>query len=300
MVDAARRTIPGLAGAPARRRSTTSGARSSGSTTILELLRMFPDGARSAPDERDPVPVRPLRRGRSRAVDAGREAPPARPAGGDRGLSLAGRGRPERRAGRRRDQAGAPSEARGSLAVLLRSPAEMISRYVRHPARARAYGPSRTERPPSPTHVDPAVSSCRDPCSGRRRGDRRPRRSSLDFAVFGPRRVSMRSAASRGAAAGSYGLGFTAVVRPTGSEAATEYEPRDPGRAKPVARQPASSSTPDLRRARDRRRRATRLLRLGIVDRACARAAAIAAGAALLDAAHVRSTSRRVPAPRRP
>ena len=109
----------------------------------------------------------------------------------------------------------------------------------------------------------------------------------LDFAVFGRRRVTVRSAAWWSAGWLVLGLGFTAVVLAvSGSEAATEY-----ATGYVVERSLSLDNLfvfalifAALGIGADER---FRLLGLGIVIALALRAAAIAAGAALLDAAHV-------------
>ena len=98
----ARRTIPGLraSGVAAGRAVARRDPRLDDDPRAPADV---PGRARRAADERDPVPVRPLRRGGPRAADARGEAPSARSPRGARGVPRARGGRAGRRADRARD-----------------------------------------------------------------------------------------------------------------------------------------------------------------------------------------------------
>ena len=85
-------------GARHRRRRRRASREIKGSTTIVELLRMFPDGEAARLMSHALAALRPLRRRLPRAADDGGEAAPPRPARRARGLPRA-RAAADRRAG---------------------------------------------------------------------------------------------------------------------------------------------------------------------------------------------------------
>ena len=108
MTADARRTIPGLRRVRRRRRTSRAVARSAARRRSSSCCGMFPDGRAAQADERDPVPVRALRRRGARAADPRGEAPPARSPRRARGVPRA-RGRRAETPSRSRARPGAQS-----------------------------------------------------------------------------------------------------------------------------------------------------------------------------------------------